>query len=164
MNLCYNDISRREGLCPCIEEIMSSGRWQWLRSILEVTIIRNWSAIIGGRRDRTVELLIWFSIAVAVARTLLYPNTTQTKSIYFANLPRFENTYKVSTEFKCSVFSVGNKAAADKMASNLSIFSNRSILLSDKMMSMSCIDSVRLVGSEFRGEITPFFNKNYFCE
>lgn len=38
------------------------------------------------------------------------------------------------------------------MASSLSIRSMRSIVLSDKISSISCIDSVKLGGSEFRGE------------
>lgn len=48
--------------------------------------------------------------------------------------------------------SLGNKVAADKIASSLSIRSKRSIVLSDKISSISCIDSVKLGGSEFRGE------------
>lgn len=47
----------------------------------------------------------------------------------------------------------GNNVAADKMASSLSIRSIRSIVLSDKISSINCIDSVKLGGSEFRGEI-----------
>lgn len=48
--------------------------------------------------------------------------------------------------------SFGSSVAADKIASNLSIRSNRSIVLSDKISSISCIDSVKLGGSELRGE------------
>lgn len=48
--------------------------------------------------------------------------------------------------------SLGNSVAADKMASSLSIRSIRSMVLSDRISSMSCIDSVKLGGSEFRGE------------
>lgn len=48
--------------------------------------------------------------------------------------------------------SLGNSVAADKMASSLSMRSIRSIVLSDKISSINCIDSVKLGGSEFRGE------------
>lgn len=48
--------------------------------------------------------------------------------------------------------SLGNRVAADKIASSLSIRSMRSIVLLDKISSISCIDSVKLGGSEFRGE------------
>lgn len=48
--------------------------------------------------------------------------------------------------------SFGKSVAADKIASNLSIRSMRSMDLSDRISSMSCMDSVRLGGSEFRGE------------
>lgn len=75
-----------------------------------------------------------------------------------------KNTYKLSTALTGSVFSVGSNAAAVKIASNLSIFSKRSILLSESIRSISCIDSVRLVGSEFRGEITPNTKHQLLCE
>lgn len=48
--------------------------------------------------------------------------------------------------------SLGNMVAADRRASNLSMRSKRSIVLSDRISSISCMDSVRLGGSELRGE------------
>lgn len=48
--------------------------------------------------------------------------------------------------------SLGKRVAADKIASNLSMRSMRFIDLSDSISSMSCMDSVRLGGSELRGE------------
>lgn len=53
------------------------------------------------------------------------------------------------------VSSVGSNVAALRIASNFSIFSKRSIFPSDKISSISCIDSVKLAGSEDRGDTTP---------
>lgn len=51
--------------------------------------------------------------------------------------------------------SFGKNVAAERIASNLSIFTNRSIVLFDKISSIMYIDSVKLGGSEFRGENVP---------
>lgn len=51
--------------------------------------------------------------------------------------------------------SLGKRVAADKIASSLSIFNERSILLSFKISSINNIDSVRLGGSEVRGDGPP---------
>lgn len=51
--------------------------------------------------------------------------------------------------------SLGSCVAADRIASSLSILAIRSIVLLDRISSIKCIDSVRLGGSEFRGENVP---------
>lgn len=55
------------------------------------------------------------------------------------------------------------EVAADKIASNRSIFSNRSIRPSERISSTCCIDSVRLGGWEFApgdDETPPMYNPN----